>query len=108
VISATLNFLSPDYISAALGQRLLGLVLGLLVVVYANSVPKALAPLLQIRCDPAAEQAMRPIHRHRLVLGGVAYAVTWLIAPLESAAVLSPACWAPPCCWSWPASAGAC
>jgi exopolyphosphatase/pppGpp-phosphohydrolase len=88
-ISAALRLLSPEYISAELARRLLGVLLGGLVVVYANAVPKALLPLLQLRCDPAAEQALRRRTGITLLLGGVAYALAWLLAPLATAALMS-------------------
>jgi hypothetical protein len=88
-ISAALRLLSPEYISAELARRLLGILLGGLVVVYANAVPKALLPLLQLRCDPAAEQALRRRTGLTLLLGGVAYALAWLLAPLATAALVS-------------------
>ena len=88
-ISAALTLLSPQYISAELAQRLLGVLLGGLVVIYANAVPKALVPLLQLRCDPAADQALRRRVGATLVLGGLAYALAWLLAPLTMAPVLS-------------------
>lgn len=52
-------------------------------------VPKALAPLIQMRCDPASEQAMRRFTGWTLALGGAGYAVTWIIAPLQHANALS-------------------
>jgi hypothetical protein len=42
-----------------------------------------------MRGDPVAEQAMRRFTGWSLVLGGTAYAVAWVIAPLENANVLS-------------------
>lgn len=76
--------LAPEYISTGLSHRLLGVMLGLVVIGYANAVPKALAPLMQRR-NPAAEQAVRRFTGWSLLLGGVGYAMAWAIAPLEYA-----------------------
>ena len=88
-ISVTLKMLSPEYLSPELARRLLGALLGLVVIVYANAVPKALSPLIRMRCDPAAEQAIRRFTGWTLALGGVAYAVAWMIAPLQYANALA-------------------
>lgn len=88
-VSVALALLSPDHLSPELARRLLGVLIGAVVVVYANAAPKALSPLIQMRCDPVAEQAMRRFTGWSLTLGGSAYVLTWLIAPLESANVLA-------------------
>lgn len=87
--AATIRLLSPEHLSRDLGQRLLGVMMGLVVAFYANAVPKALSPLWRMHCDPAAEQAMRRFVGWTLTLGGAAYAVTWLIAPVPLAKVIS-------------------
>ena len=87
--AVALRLLSPRHVSAELASRLLGILLGLVVAGYANTVPKALAPLTQVRCDPAAEQAVRRVTGWSMALGGLAYAVTWAIAPLAYATPIS-------------------
>lgn len=79
--------LSPEVISKELALRLLGVMLGAFVVVYANAAPKVLPPLM--RGDAAAEQAMRRFTGWCLALGGVAYMAVWAIAPLEHANLLA-------------------
>jgi Ca2+/Na+ antiporter len=87
--SVALRWLTPEYLSLELGRRLLGFVMGAVIVAYANAAPKTLTPLIQRRCDPATEQAIRRFTGWTLALGGAAYALTWLIAPLDSAEWLS-------------------
>ena len=70
VIAFALKLLSPQYISPDLATRLLGVLLGAVVTIYANEAPKALTPLLRMRCDPVAEQAMRRFTGWSLALGG--------------------------------------
>jgi len=88
-VSFALKRLSPDHISPELSHRLLGVLMGAVVVVYANAVPKTLSPLIQMRCNPVAEQAMRRFTGWSLVVGGAAYAVASLIAPLDKADLLA-------------------
>jgi hypothetical protein len=83
--SLALRLLSPDHLSADLARRWLGVLTGLVLVVYANALPKELSPLARMRCDPAAEQAMRRFAGWALTLGGGAYAMAWLVAPLDRA-----------------------
>ena len=83
--SGALRLLAPAYLSSDLSRRLMGALLGLMVVVYANAVPKALAPLIRSRCDPAGEQALRRFTGWSFVLGGAAYAIGWIVAPMEVA-----------------------
>jgi rhodanese-related sulfurtransferase len=85
-----LKLLSPGHISPELSQRLLGLVLGVPVVFYANAAPKALKPLTRMRCDAGAEQAFRRFSGWTLLVGGIAYMVTYAVAPLDQAADLPP------------------
>lgn len=88
-VTIMLKRLSPEHVSPDVARRALGVLLGAVVVLYANAVPKALSPLMSMRWDPAAEQAARRLTGWSLVLGGAAYAVTWLVAPLAYANVIS-------------------
>jgi hypothetical protein len=88
-VTVVLKLLSPDHLSPEAVRRMLGGLLGAVVVAYANAVPKALTPLMQLRCDPAAEQALRRFTGRSLVLGGASYGVTWAIAPLPYANLLA-------------------
>jgi hypothetical protein len=87
--TAGLKYLSPGHISPDLTRRLLGVLLGVPAVIYANIAPKALSPLARMRCDPAAEQSMRRFSAWTLLVGGVAYMLTWAIAPLDLASTLA-------------------
>jgi hypothetical protein len=84
-----LKRLTPDPVSPALASRLVGVLMGAMVVFFANDVPKALSPLTRMRCDPATEQSIRRFTGWSLALGGLAYMLASLLAPLESAPVIA-------------------
>jgi hypothetical protein len=87
--SAALSFASPQYISDELARRLVGVMLGLVVVIFANSAPKALTPFASMNCDPATEQALRRFTAWAIVVGGLGFAAIWMFAPLETVKLLS-------------------
>ncbi|RZA33242.1 MAG: hypothetical protein EOP92_21905 [Lysobacteraceae bacterium] len=82
--SALLAWAAPAYLDPEWARRLAGALLGGVVVVYANAIPKALAS--RMRCAaPALEQAARRFAGWALVLGGIGYMLAWLVAPLSMA-----------------------
>jgi hypothetical protein len=88
-VTALVKWASPALIDAELAQRLIGFMMGGIVVLYANAVPKQLTPLALLRCDPAAEQALRRFTGKALVLGGLGYSLAWLAAPIVLANALA-------------------
>ena len=90
-------------IGAETVQRLMGLLMGPVVLVSANAIPKRLVPLARLSCDPAREQALRRFCGRVLVLGGLGYTLAFVLAPIESRPCWRSACWRRPSSW-WPAS----
>ena len=88
-ISATLSWLAPSYISTETSHRLLGALLGAVVVFYSNTIPKVLASRARSRCSPAADQAARRFAGWSLVLGGLGYMLAWLLAPIGMASLIA-------------------
>jgi hypothetical protein len=86
--SAVLVWLTPGVISRDASYRAFGVLLGLFVMFYANEGPKALPPLDRVR-NPVAEQARRRFTGWVITLGGLAYVLTWLIAPVSYAPPIS-------------------
>lgn len=84
-IAIAIRQIGPDAPGAELAHRLWGVLLGGMVVVYANAAPKSLQPLASMRCNPAAEQSVRRFAGWSLTLGGLAYATAWVVAPLAKA-----------------------
>ena len=87
--SITVRALTPDYLSAEAATRIPGALTGMLVVLYANALPKTLSPLSRMRCDPGAEQALRRLVGWSLTVGGLGYTAAWIAAPIDSALALS-------------------
>ncbi len=83
--SAALKLLSPGFVSPEFAHRSIGVLMGALVMFYANAAPKSLSPLARMRCDPASEQAMRRFVGWSLTLGGLAYAIASASAPFATA-----------------------
>ena len=83
-LALALVLLVPDHM---LAQRILGVVMGLFVVFYANEVPKRIPSVN--RCDPMMAQSRRRFIGWTLVLGGLGYAVAWLVAPVRIAPLLA-------------------
>lgn len=81
-----LRLLSPTYLGPGVALRLMGVLSGLMVAAYANVIPKALGPWRE--GAPAALQGQRRFVGWALTLGGVAYALAWLVVPLTLASVV--------------------
>lgn len=81
-VSGALAWAAPEHISDELKQRLMAALLGAVVVIYANAIPKSLTALAQLRCSPEREQAARRFAGWSLVLGGINYMLAALFAPL--------------------------
>ncbi len=72
-----------------LKTRAINIIIGILVVWMANSVPKQLAPLSRIGCSPEREQSLRRTSGVLLLAGGLLYSLAWLFAPMSLAFPLS-------------------
>ena len=70
-------------------ERLMGLLMGTVVIVSANAIPKRLVPLARLSCAPAREQSLRRFAGWALVLGGVGYTLAFALAPIAIASVLA-------------------
>lgn len=76
------------YIGDETGKRVIQVAIGLMVVYFSNLAPKTLEPLSEGR-DPARVQALQRFTGWALVLGGLGYALAWMVAPIEHAAIIS-------------------
>jgi hypothetical protein len=88
--SVVLNELRQhEFVSAGTVVRLMGMLMGLVVLVCANAIPKTLVPLARLSCDPAREQTLRRVVGWAGVLGGLAYTLAYALAPIAIAARLA-------------------
>ena len=69
-------------------KRIVQMAIGLIVVYFSNLAPKTLEPLSEGR-DPARVQALQRFTGWALVLGGLGYALAWLVVPIDHAAITS-------------------
>jgi len=76
-------------ISAETIERVTGVLMGALVVFYANAIPKTLVPLARLSCHPARDQALRRFGGWALVLGGMGFMLAQALAPAGIANTLS-------------------
>ncbi|WP_036172501.1 hypothetical protein [Massilia sp. 9096] len=84
-ISAALAWLTPAYFSGEMRQRLSGVLVGAIVVVYANAIPKVV--FARTRCAPAL--AARRFTGWALVLGGLGYILASLLAPIAASGMIA-------------------
>ncbi len=76
-----------DLIDSSTQQRAQGVMIGMVLVVFANLVPKTLEPLTSTRCGPSQNQAVQRFAGWTLVLAGLGYSLAWLVLPIEHARV---------------------
>lgn len=81
--------LTPDSLSSEAATRISGALTGMVLVFYANAVPKTLPSWSRMRCDPRGEQALRRLVGWSLTVGGLGYTAAWMAAPIDSALALS-------------------
>lgn len=74
---------------ADLSRRATMAILGAFFVVTGNAMPKTLTPLSALQCDPARVQAFQRFAGWTWVLTGLAFAIVWLVLPLELAKPVS-------------------
>jgi len=72
-------------------RRIMGLILGSILVAVGNSLPKQLTPIARMSCDPARKQALQRFAGWTFVVTGIAYAAAWLVAPRDSAGIVAAA-----------------
>jgi hypothetical protein len=83
-LAVTLGVISD----ADFSKRVMNAVLGAFFVFTGNAIPKTLTPLSS-QCDPAKVQAFHRLTGWTWVLMGLAYAIAWLVLPLDLAKPVS-------------------
>ena len=76
-------------VSADTVVRLMGMLMGSVVLLSANVIPKKLIPLERLSCDPGREQTVRRLGGWALVLGGLGYTLAYALAPIAIASTLA-------------------
>lgn len=78
---------SSDWIGSSTMQRAQGVMAGLVLVIFANLVPKTLEPLSSTQCEPSRKQSLQRFTGWTLVLAGLGYSIAWLTFPIEQARI---------------------
>ncbi len=78
-----------DLIANDTAERLRQVIMGMVLVISANVVPKMLKPLAEERCGASTTQAVQRFAGWTLVLAGLGYAVAWVILPIDRASVVA-------------------
>lgn len=73
---------TPDPAGHGTAMRAFGILTAVILMFYANAVPKRLLPLARLRQDPVAEQALRRYTGWAMVLAGAGELLIWLFAPI--------------------------
>ncbi len=74
------GFFEPDT-----SDRVMGVATGLVLVVFANFMPKNLGPLSESRCATSKGQNMRRFAAWTFVLAGIAHSLVWLTFSIPQA-----------------------
>ncbi len=77
-----------DWIGGDAMERMQGVMMGLIVMVFSNLAPKTLEPLAS-GCDPSRKQAIQRFSGWTLVLGGLGYSLAWLVLPIAYAGTVA-------------------
>lgn len=80
---------SAGVITGDTSQRLIQVAIGVVLVLSGNVVPKQLQKISDTGCEPSRQQSSQRLAGWAFVLAGLAYAVIWLVAPIDSAAIIS-------------------
>ena len=80
---------SEGMISPDLGDRIVMVVVGLVLVVLNNAIPKQLAPPQASARAEALGQSVRRVFGWTMTLGGLAWAAIWAFAPMAVAKPLA-------------------
>ena len=74
-----------DFIDGNISERAMGVLLGVVLVIIGNFIPKTLEPLSAQQCEPSRKQSLQRFAGWAFVLAGLAHAIVWLTFPLERA-----------------------
>jgi hypothetical protein len=66
-------------------ERAMGVATGLVLVVFANFMPKNIGPLSESRCEPGKGHNLRRFAAWTFVLAGLGHSIVWLTFPIPQA-----------------------
>ena len=76
-------------IDYAASKRVGGVIIGVVLAISGNILPKIVTPLSLRKCDDSRAKATERFAGWAFVLAGIAYAAIWLVAPIKDAKMLT-------------------
>lgn len=74
-----------EFIDHSFSERAMGVLLGIVLIICGNFIPKTLEPLATQRCEPSRLQSLQRFAGWTFVLAGLGYAIVWLTFPIDRA-----------------------
>ena len=88
--SLILKFLASNgVIDSESSKRAMQVIIGVMLLVVGNLIPKTLEPLRTACGGPSKEQSLKRFAGWTFVIAGIAYAIIWMVAPLDYASLIS-------------------
>ena len=82
-------FVSTGSLDVVVSKRIVGAIIGLVLAIWGNYVPKALKPSSEKPCDSSRWVSLRRFAGWAFVISGLTYSAVWLFAPMQYTAVIS-------------------
>lgn len=80
---------SRGFMSETLSERLFGVLIGLILVVTGNAIPKKRDRHAEPNCPPSRIQRFQRFAGWTFVLGGLGYVISWVVLPLPYAGTVA-------------------
>ena len=83
------NFVSAGALDAFTSKRIMGAIVGLVLAVWGNYMPKTLKPMSEKSCDSSRWVSLRRFAGWAFVISGLSYSAVWIFAPMEYTRLIS-------------------
>ena len=89
-ISVGLKYLvSTGSLDVLVSKRIMGAIVGLVLAVWGNYMPKTLKPMSEKSCDSSRWVSLRRFAGWAFVVSGLSYSAVWIFAPMEHTRLIS-------------------
>ncbi|MCF6293807.1 MAG: hypothetical protein L3J04_10475, partial [Robiginitomaculum sp.] len=76
-------------LDAEMGERINSAILGAIVMIMGNFLPKAINPIGENNCEISATQKLQRFAGWTFVISGFVFSLIWIFAPIDMAAKLA-------------------